>query len=241
MNEFHTYIYYDPSRNNEPFYVGKGKDDRWRIHLRKSHSVLVNRRINVIREEGFEPLVGVYSDIDQEFAFFLEQELISHFGRNDLNTGSLLNLTDGGDGCYGFSEATRAQMSESHKKTWTPAKRKRASEIKKGFKHTEETKAQIAKTNTGRHHTEETKAQMSISMTGIKKGPMPEEQKNQISETLTGRETTDEHRSNLSKALKGKPLTADHIARSLAGKAKAKEKRLANQLKQLERIVEWGI
>jgi len=33
MSEYYTYIYYDPLRNWEPMYVGKGKDDRALVHL----------------------------------------------------------------------------------------------------------------------------------------------------------------------------------------------------------------
>lgn len=31
--QYYTYIYYDPSRNNEPIYVGKGYDKRAWDHL----------------------------------------------------------------------------------------------------------------------------------------------------------------------------------------------------------------
>jgi hypothetical protein len=36
---------------------------------------------------------------------------VSYYGRIDLGTGCLANLTDGGDGMSGFSEETRRKMS----------------------------------------------------------------------------------------------------------------------------------
>ena len=94
---FYTYIYYVPSRNNEPIYVGYGQKDRvWRHHYRKGIHPFT-QRLQFMRKNGIKPMIGIYAGLDQEFALFLERELISKFGRKDSGKGSLLNLTDGGE------------------------------------------------------------------------------------------------------------------------------------------------
>src|ERR1035437_7856576 len=116
--EFYTYIYYDPSRNNEPIYVGKGKDQRaWdhinTLHRKKKHPL--KHRLLFMRSIGVSPMIGIYAGFDEEFALFLEEELIQKFGRKDLGLGTLLNLTDGGEGHSGCirSAATRAKISKN--------------------------------------------------------------------------------------------------------------------------------
>lgn len=102
--EFYTYIYYDPSRGNEPIYVGKGKDRRaWdhinTLHRKKKHPL--KHRLLFMRSIGTAPIIGIYARFDEEFALFLEEELIAKFGRKDLGLGPLLNLTNGGEGHSG--------------------------------------------------------------------------------------------------------------------------------------------
>lgn len=86
------YVYKYLREDGSPYYIGKGKDDRaWykskheRIHLPKDKS-----RIVIVQE-----------NLSEEQAFQLEIELIKHYGRKDLSTGILRNLTDGGEGSSG--------------------------------------------------------------------------------------------------------------------------------------------
>lgn len=111
-NSFYSYVYVDP-RNDEPFYVGKGKRDRAYAHLKGSHNRLVERKINKIRTTGQEPLVGIIETSTEEFAFMLEQGLIKLLGRKDNGTGILCNFTDGGEGSAGsiFSEEHKSKIS----------------------------------------------------------------------------------------------------------------------------------
>lgn len=115
---FYTYILYDPSRNNEPFYVGKGKGDRaWRHFGRKGIHPLI-QRLQFLKRNNIQPYIGIYGALDEEFSLFLEQELISKFGRKDLNKGSLLNLTDGGEigpkgSKHTFTKTHRDNLSKS--------------------------------------------------------------------------------------------------------------------------------
>ena len=67
----------------------------------------------------------------------IEIDLIKKYGRKDLNEGTLVNLTDGGEGAYGrqISLKTKKQISDSVKKN---------THWKNGAKHTEESILKIA-------------------------------------------------------------------------------------------------
>jgi len=119
MDIFYTYIYYDPSRKNEPIYVGKGKGERAWTHLTRKHMHPFIQRLQLMKRNNIEPIIGFYSELDEELAHLVEQELISKFGRKNLGLGTLLNLTDGGDGVSGIKHVRTAEhcrkLSEAQK------------------------------------------------------------------------------------------------------------------------------
>ena len=166
---YYTYIYYDPLRNNIPIYVGKGKEERVWAHLKLigPNSKFMNR-LKTLAKNNIMPNIGIYSYLDEEFAFFLEQELISKFGRRDLNTGTLYNLTPGGEAPpiqkkrgigngRPLSEETKQKNRDARAKQTNLAYGKRSEESKqkmsiahigitawnKGISPTEETKEKI--------------------------------------------------------------------------------------------------
>jgi hypothetical protein len=96
MKTFYTYIYYDPTRRDEPFYVGKGSGKRCRQHLSKSDSYAMDVRIAAIRYACYEPRIEVIVMPNEEEALALEAALIAKHGRADLGRGPLLNRSDGG-------------------------------------------------------------------------------------------------------------------------------------------------
>jgi hypothetical protein len=105
MNNYYVYIYFNPE-NNTPFYVGYGKNKRYLHHLkvakRKSCSDPNLLKINTIRKilkSGLEPIIKFYQlNLSKVEACEIERDLILEYGRIDLNTGTLTNLTEGGDG-----------------------------------------------------------------------------------------------------------------------------------------------
>lgn len=108
---FYVYVWRDSAGN--PFYVGKGKGGRANDVRQRSDS------FKAIHSKG-----GCYVEIVDEFihesqAFSLECELIERYGRR-AHGGTLVNLTDGGEGSSGASpsEATRAILSETSRKSW---------------------------------------------------------------------------------------------------------------------------
>lgn len=87
-NTFYTYLWL--RENGIPYYVGKGKEQR--AYRRSQHRVKCPPRERILVE---------YHASEQD-AFAAEIFLIAYYGRIDLGTGCLRNLTDGGDGCSGL-------------------------------------------------------------------------------------------------------------------------------------------
>ena len=109
MNEFYVYALIDP-RENDIFYIGKGKGGRYLDHIKdvdeleKSHSKRkkgINpnktRRIKEIINSGHDlKYKFIAENLSEESAFALEEVLIERFGREILMNGRLLNLEPGG-------------------------------------------------------------------------------------------------------------------------------------------------
>jgi hypothetical protein len=96
---------------NAVFYVGKGKGRRcFESRRRNPHW----KRI-VSKAGGFDVRV-VVDGIDEEFAFFTEQELIAKL---KLQGVSLTNMTDGGEGASGYrhTDNAREKFSETMART----------------------------------------------------------------------------------------------------------------------------
>lgn len=118
-NIFYNYVYLDPRKpgvyiyNNlhfdyEPFYIGKGKDDRCYIHLNETVENTFNpkkfNKIQKIRQKtGYDPIIlKIYENLEESISFQNEIDLIRTIGRHDKGLGPLTNLTDGGEGGIGY-------------------------------------------------------------------------------------------------------------------------------------------
>lgn len=100
---FYVYVYKDPrpSNNQRVVYVGKGTGDRAWQHWRKA----VHRNkgfgnfLALLRRDKLEPIIEIVQDsLSEAEAFVEEMRLIELYGRRDLKTGYLFNLTAGGEG-----------------------------------------------------------------------------------------------------------------------------------------------
>jgi hypothetical protein len=80
----------------EVFYVGKGRGNRaWSVHGRNTVWK------NVVKKHDYVVEI-VMGDLQEWYAFELEKDLIALHGRRDEGRGTLVNLTDGGEGPSGL-------------------------------------------------------------------------------------------------------------------------------------------
>jgi hypothetical protein len=176
---FYTYLWL--RENGTPYYVGKGKSKRG---FRKGCPVK-----EVVPEYVYEPdkeRIVVQEHPCEEEAFEAEKFLISFFGRKDLGTGCLNNLTNGGEGVSGLKNPHTAEwnsrISESHKGKEVPqAMREQISRKLKGRKIPKDTLLKRAKAQTGLKRSVATRHKMSISAKNQKR---TEAQKKALSEVV---------------------------------------------------------
>lgn len=200
MAQFYTYIY---SCEDVPFYVGKGTGQRAYKHLsgNRDNSHL-DRKIKKLRHEGVTPDIEVINASNEAAAFWLERCFIATFGRRDIKTGSLVNMTSGGDGPSGCipSAATREKI--------------RATLM--GRKPTPESIAKMVAKTTGQKRSQETKSRISLALTGITRSletralmrafrvgtTASSATKAKMSATRKGRTFSPEHKARMSEARK---------------------------------------
>lgn len=129
---FYVYVYKDPrpTKNLQVVYVGKGVGDRMYAHWKKRvhKNKAFGNFLSLLRRTGLEPIIEKVSEFEDEAdAFVEEMRLIALYGRRDVRTGSLFNLTDGGEG---FSGVVRTEeWTANHKAAYnTPESRAREAE-----------------------------------------------------------------------------------------------------------------
>ena len=193
--DFYIYIYFRP--NGEPCYVGKGRGARWREHIKRSCNRHL-RRIMALTDCEL-PCVKVRVGLSEAEAFEAEKAFIKAIGREP--NGPLVNATDGGEGQCGakFLPSRRAAMSAS----------------RRGYRHSEETKAKISKSHRGLTLSDATKHLIASKRRGrpahnkgkpspLKGLELSAEIAAKISKGLTGRTLSEETKRKISAARMGK-------------------------------------
>ena len=100
-NIYYTYAYL--REDGTPYYIGKGKGVR---AYRKN-------RVGVKPPKNKNKILVLKKNLTEEEAFKHEIYMISVFGRKDLNTGILVNKTDGGEGSSNLNEDIRKILSDN--------------------------------------------------------------------------------------------------------------------------------
>lgn len=137
------YVYGDYTFEYEPFYVGKGTNNRYREHLWEASSSLACKQYNphklakirkIRKVLDSDPVIlMVKTDLDHTTAVDIEQQLIALIGRTVTRDGPLTNITAGGYGTIGVKQTERQKRA--------------VSEALKGRAKTEEHKAAMREGN----------------------------------------------------------------------------------------------
>ena len=140
---------------NMPFYIGMGFDD----NLKRAYEKGFRRSEswnNIANNFGYEVDI-LFQDIPIDLAKEKEKEFIALYGRVNLGNGTLINLTDGGNGMEGWkpTKETLLKMKEAAKVrgTWmlnTPEIIEKRANSMRGKKRTAEQRGNISKSLKGR-------------------------------------------------------------------------------------------
>lgn len=98
--DFYVYLHIRLS-DGVPFYIGKGR--KHRMSVKQHRSNWWNR---VVDKYGYD-IILLEEGLSESESFRLEKYWIDRIGRRDLNKGTLVNLTNGGEG---------HTLSDNHKK-----------------------------------------------------------------------------------------------------------------------------
>ena len=189
---------------NQPIYIGIGKTEKRAYEKIKRNQFWHN----IVAKTDYEIEI-LFDNLSWDEAGEKEKEFIKLYGKRDDNTGTLVNITDGGGGILGIrhTEESKRKISESSKnRIRKPVSIETKEKIKqtltgrvganKGFKHSEETKLKLKLfnlgkigPNKGKPMSEETKKKMIASKTGKPS-------------TLKGKKQTDETKKKVSEGLK---------------------------------------
>lgn len=143
---YYVYQYVDPA-NMEKIYIGKGQGERDVYHWnsredKKRHPF--RSRLRKMAAYGLKPIIERIwrqddsfetDDLAEEFAFLVEEEAIEKYGRRVDNTGTLWNLTKGGEGCKldgkALAKRNKAIARSQKGKVLSEETKRRVSEAKK--------------------------------------------------------------------------------------------------------------
>lgn len=185
---FYTYIWlrYDGS----PYYIGKGQGRRGfisgshRLHRPSSDDRILIQEFSTERD-----------------AHFAECFLINYFGRIDLGTGCLRNLTDGGEGVSGRVVPEWLRL--------------RLIEVNTGRKASQKTRKLQSERHLGIKMSHETRKRMGAAKKGK---PLSIEHKQKLSKHAKNRSVSHINKlaKAISKAMKGRPWSEKRRAAQVA-------------------------
>ncbi len=232
MKNYYTYYLLDP-RTNTPFYIGVGKVNRKSLRERYEDHEYEARRFseddikpntNLLKTRIILKILKKYDTIPieildyyktKEAAFNNEKELIKRYGRRDIKTGILTNLTNGGEGVLDPSKETLAKRAASRAGTPSPLKGRKLGP------YSDERKAKTA-AGIRDFWKNATETDYQRQRDNRKKQIITEEHKRKISETMKGRPSP----------MKGKTAWNKGLTKDTDIRVKKPVKKFRNQLKE---------
>jgi hypothetical protein len=192
-----AYVYsHTRLHKKEVFYIGIGNDKKYARAYKKTQRTKYWN--NIVNKTDYEVKI-IEDNLTWEEACEREIYWIKFYGRKDLGEGTLVNLTNGGEGAVGTikSESTREKLRKAHigKKLTKEHREKMSKSLKgrisprKGVKLSEETKQKI-----------KDKRKLQI---------ITNEHKNSMRKAMIGRKFTNEWKEKISKANTGKKLSEE--------------------------------
>jgi len=107
-DKYYIYIHINPVKN-EIFYIGKGYGKRaYDRNCRNNHWY------NTVNKYDYDVII-INENLTEIDAYELEKKYIKTFGRRDLGLGTLVNLSDGGEGVVNPSVDVRFKMGNSNR------------------------------------------------------------------------------------------------------------------------------
>ena len=174
MKEHLFYVYLYLRKDMTPYYVGKGSGDR---------VTAVCHRIKPPKDKS---RILIKECLSESEAFDMEKYLIALYGRKDLGTGILRNMTDGGEGCVGSARP----KSEGHRRKLSIAstgKKQSEETIQKRIKSLMGNKSRTGQVRSIDERMKGSESLKRAYQEGRRAKGHSDETKRKISETLKGR------------------------------------------------------
>lgn len=144
MDNYYVYIHRRKD-SNEVFYIGISRQEKYfRVNTKTGRNPIWN---NIVNKYGFIGEV-LYSNLSKSEACLIEKALIKSYGRININSGVLANLTAGGDGSVDCPKSIETKNKMSRARLGKPL--------------SEDTKNKMSATRKGKKATDETKAKLSL-------------------------------------------------------------------------------
>ena len=187
ISDYYVYVLF--RSNAEPFYVGKGRRDRWMSH-QSNYKRKPTHKNNIIaltlEELGDIPKIKVAENLTSKDACDLEILLIKVLGRRP--NGPLVNRTAGGEGALEPTDELRQLMRDSHLgKILSDEHKANIGAALRGRPVHPNTAEAVRQSRIGAHHSDATKERIRIAMTGRVNGHPSEETRRKISDAQKGK------------------------------------------------------
>ena len=189
---------------NEPFYIGIGSDSNGKYNRAYNIKLRSFRWKDIAKHVPYNIEI-ILDDLTWEEACIKEVELISLYGRKDLGLGSLVNMTNGGDGQWGRKDSTETITKKQKPKSEQSKQNMKLSHVDRDYSYLKGRAG--AKVNVQKSTEHSNKIGINHLKSIIQYSKFGEF----IQEWISGNEASDKlkiNRGNISNALSGNHKTA---------------------------------